>query len=140
MTEADRFRPTVFKQVTPDWQVADAARRAAKRECRKQQMRYHTERQEAVVGARQRQIESAYIGGNFGFVIRRGCLGHLAIFILRTAGTCPQVRAAARLDAGAAEPLHCRRLRRALGGVSEAVQLQKLKGGHGGVGRTAGGR
>ena len=55
-----RYGPTVGKQHVPAWQLADAAKRAARVGVRREQMRYHTQRQEAVAAARQRKAEEGH--------------------------------------------------------------------------------
>ena len=57
LPEAQRFVPSVSQQLVPDWQVADAARKANRREVRREQMKFHTQRTEAVAAARQRTAE-----------------------------------------------------------------------------------
>jgi Ca2+-binding EF-hand superfamily protein len=57
LPEAQRFVPSVSQQLVPDWQVADAARRANRREVRREQMKFHTQRTEAIAAARQRTAE-----------------------------------------------------------------------------------
>ncbi len=58
-TEEQRLK-SVGHQLTPDWQVADAARRTAHRDHRKEQYAYHTARQEAIVATRQRAVETKH--------------------------------------------------------------------------------
>lgn len=60
LSEEARFAPSVGHQLVPDWQVADMARKAAKQAARRETMRFHTQRQEAVAAARQRKAESVH--------------------------------------------------------------------------------
>jgi hypothetical protein len=59
---AQQFGVPVSQQLVPEWQVADATRRAQRREVRREQMRFHTQRQEAVAAARQRASERQHDG------------------------------------------------------------------------------
>ena len=60
LSEVERFTPSVGHQLVPDWQIADAARRAQRTQTRREQMRFHTQRQEAVAAARQRTAEQLH--------------------------------------------------------------------------------
>ena len=62
ITEAQRFAPSVSHQLVPDWQIADAAKRAQRTVTRREQMRFHTQRQEAIAAARQRSAELLHDG------------------------------------------------------------------------------
>ncbi len=55
-----RFGPSVASQRVPEWQLTDAAKKAQAVQVRREQMRYHTQRQEAVAGARQRVAEQKH--------------------------------------------------------------------------------
>jgi Ca2+-binding EF-hand superfamily protein len=59
LPERERFA-AVGRQLVPDWQVADAARRVQRRDVRREQMRFHTQRIEAVSAARQRKAEEMH--------------------------------------------------------------------------------
>ena len=56
-TENERLAPSVASQLVPEWQVTDAARKAQRTDVRREQMRFHTQRQEAVAASRQRASE-----------------------------------------------------------------------------------
>ena len=60
--EAQRFGPSVSHQLVPDWQLADATRKAQRREGRREQMRFHTQRTEAVAASRQLKAEVRGVG------------------------------------------------------------------------------
>ncbi|KOO34580.1 hypothetical protein Ctob_007872 [Chrysochromulina tobinii] len=60
MDDAARFGPSVAAQQVPEWQLTDAAKKAQAALVRREQMRYHTQRQEAVAGARQRVFEQRH--------------------------------------------------------------------------------
>ena len=59
-TEAARFGPSVGHQLRPEWQVADAARKAQRADVRREQMRFHLQRGGAVAASRQRAAEDLY--------------------------------------------------------------------------------
>jgi Ca2+-binding EF-hand superfamily protein len=60
LSDANRFGPSVGQQLVPDWQVADAAKRAQRTQSRREQMRFHLQRQEAVAASRQRTAEQLH--------------------------------------------------------------------------------
>ena len=60
LPDEERYGPSVGHQLVPQWQLADAAKRAKRVGVRREQMRYHTQRQEAVAAARQRAFESGH--------------------------------------------------------------------------------
>ena len=60
-SDAERLAaPSVGHQLVPDWQVADAARKAQKAAVRRDQVRYHTQRIEAAAAARQAKAEATH--------------------------------------------------------------------------------
>ena len=60
LSDANRFGPSVGQQLVPDWQIADAAKRAQRTQTRREQMRFHLQRQEAVAASRQRTAEQTH--------------------------------------------------------------------------------
>lgn len=66
-----RFGPPVSQQQVPAWQLADAAKKAAAVKVRREQMRYHTQRQEAVAASRQRVFEQVHDGRLNSLVAQR---------------------------------------------------------------------
>ena len=60
-SDAERLStPSVGHQLVPDWQIADAARKAQKAAVRREQVRYHTQRIEAAAAARQAKAEATH--------------------------------------------------------------------------------
>ena len=60
-SDAERLtKPMVGHQLVPDWQVADAAKKAARAKVRREQVRFHTQRIEAAAAARQLKAETTH--------------------------------------------------------------------------------
>ena len=71
LAPSQRFAPSVSHQVVPDWQIADASRRANKAVARREIMRFHTQRQEAVAASRQRAAEVKHDGRMASLITQR---------------------------------------------------------------------